>query len=579
MANIKEVEVSETTNFSNRKDRRGKPSREFNAMVESVNSFSVQTNISTKEWNETISTRSLTERAYTHPGVAGRLLSSKRRIPAVSQTITKINSIRPNSFFFPKMIEQSSFEERMAGITLFDIEKMPLPLNMEDIKRVTSIFGDLSRRKTASQNLAIQALTAFALESQIENKVPEPLKNLSAKLTDFLDYYTNLTLDMSASTEDTANFVYWLVTKGNPNLPRLLFSYVPASLGISPSSTIKALQQRAEGMHIGADITFRRLLSRSESEIGQAWRRNALPEDLEKHLHYRPDDDKKAEGILEDFYKVKTDEELDHAYSEYDNTSERFAKYFKKILTDVNTADDKRLKFSLPEGNIVSDVTVASQDKRILMFILNFADGRTHLTLEFDQKGSFFGFPYKLAQNNEMVTYAFLKDMMPSFFDMTQKLHPEIERKQSTLILPVPKRIEQPFVAKAAEPYIPRPKEPKPVRARMLSPIAILMREKPMPLGQATQREHIVITSRKKIEEALGRHPRPKDVDRIMQEIKDFEFGRVQAVPIKSSDGSAVRLRVGNLRVILNKLDGQGYSLNSIGDREYAYGKFDRYKD
>jgi len=513
--------------------------------------------------------KTFAEVVYSRPAYINNFLLARKRGSEIKSTRDPSGKARYGWHTEGGPDDTDIFNEKVSGLTLSEIEKMPIPLASHDIKRVTKIFSNRQDKYDILRRLLVFASQNALSEGQV---VPVQLKPLYNVTTDLLNYYRDQLFNMHATVDQDSGLAFWLGMRGLPYLPQALGSYIPASIGITPSSTLKALEQKCEAM--GSSLLAQQFKKKvvhriMAKETADSYRRNVLPQDLEQYVHYSPEKDERAKAILEASQPDFSDDDSLQFQQESRRIRSSLAPYFGTLLNDVNKSLGKRLVFQ-PQNEVIHNVTVTSQDRRVLILVLHFSDGQTHLTVEMDRRGGIYGFPPDLAINNLALLYKTFNDIAQPILDYTVKAHPEVGRKQQKYTPPVREdNTVSPVLTRQTrlENYVPIPRPRTGIR-QIAQNILANVGDKPLPSREAETRQHIVIYSRKKIEEAMGRHPNPKDVDLVMREIKDFEFGRSSAKLLKWSGGERHELRAGRWRVILNHRDRNFYRLETVGDRK-----------
>lgn len=482
-----------------------------------------------------------------------------------------------------------------VGTSFFDIEQMLLirsnsnnqsqwSLQTEDIRRINRMFR-AGESPVMFQAMIYLATQEFARPEQ-KNLVSPVLHPLRDRLVAFFDYYKDLMFNFDMGVKDEFSFCETLAYT-RPGLPLALGVYMPARLGITPSSAIKLFQTRAE---LSLSPFFWRssgVLEAMEMGAEEAHREKNLPANLERYQHYDEKMDNEVLKQLSRFYGQNklTEAELEALYNNSDNLIDKFIDlYFKDLYSDVMRSPHRQLNFKMPEGHVISNITLSCQNRQTLILILHLADGITHLTLEIGQGNKFYGMPAKLVTDHEHFIKAIFSDVLPPILEEARKKHPNREplrisdyRKVEQSEVQITGIDQQLSLDEAVRLPVPKRKHHEP--SKILTPLAqYLAGPKPVNATELPESKYHVICSRSSIIEKLGGHPRPKDVDKIMRHIRMFELGQAQPKMIDWSGGKRLIDRVGDFRIVYNSLGGKNCALEAIGDREYIYTHYGDFK-
>lgn len=457
------------------------------------------------------------------------------------------------------------FSYKVRGTSLLDIEKMEFAnhLSLADIQKINQIFLKETiidpRRFLKKDHQMIgeirQSILYFTTQpyARPEEKIriPHVLRPLHQRFTDYFDYYTSLMIDSSLPLADELSFIKAL-GKGVPWLPQSLGCYIPARLGITPSSALKLYEQHFG--YIPKFLSEKVLLRWLRQETSKAFRLNAFPADLERFQHRDEQADQIVESLLRVTYGGISGESQQSAEAEVENGLKELQFYNPDLLSTIHDSKGKRLVIDLPEHPLLSTLTLTSQNKSTLVCVLGFKDRDTHLTVEvgsnIDKENLLvYGFPPKLAtENPHMQSVIFLSVLKPILAEAAR-------RNTKKEVLPLP----PPFVPAVWQqaPYIPQPKE-KTVRPHLtiLTPIAEVLSQKQTlpPRPEISKRQYFVQHSQAMIIDHLGKKVPERIVDQIMSDIKDFEFGRSgKTKQFHQEIGGFVQIRSGNYRILLSR--------------------------
>lgn len=474
------------------------------------------------------------------------------------------------------------------GTSLKDIEQMNLNphLSSDDIWRINRIFtsswsfkdyilGTMLRRSrpipaTGYDSAVRESILYFVTQpvARPEGKIniPDELKPLRDRLTDYFEYYKDLLLDFDLTLE-AEKYLLNAFQRMNPLLPQFLGYYIVASSGVTPSSAIKLFQTRAEAANLYRFIWNRSGLYNLEAAAKDSYRTNRLPPDLARFQHLDTQMDEKASRLLTGYYQTQrlSKEDIVEAFDSADQSLDKLTNlYWKAIDEDIARAPQKRLKLTFPDNHIIAGLTLTCQNKQTLICILHLQDGQTYLTLEIDKNQKYYGLPSKLALDDRGFDSLILKDVFNQLLVQVQLRHPEVEKNYQKSPLIVSPSIFQP-----APDFHPAKAGPKMPTSRKATILRIFNQEPVPPKRQEFGRR--VIYSRIAVVDVLKGHPSKEIVDSVIDAMEEYQRGERQAKMIKWSGGKRLVLLVGNLRIILNPLGGGRSAFEYVADREEVY--------
>ena len=465
------------------------------------------------------------------------------------------------------------FATNIKGTSLGEIEEMPQPLSIDDIqrinrmlRRVVPLFKEHYEHNNLRTSMIVFATQKFARpEEKIE--IPHQLQPLFRRLTDYFDYYTKFMTDFSL--DEIEEGAMW-VTLGwtRPWLPNSIGRYLPARMGITPSSAIKLYKEKTlrSPLHL-LSIAWSSLLPTLEGSSKEAFRKDGLPADLQKNQLYDPEMDKKAERVLRNHYP-KDASFQDHQRRE--DLLKEFLKYHPVLIRDVEKAASRRLTIIPSEPRIFSSLTLASQYPQTLICIMQLPENN-HLTVEINRDGDLFGIPAKVNVENPHLVDLLLADILDPILDEVKSRYPIREPVKLATY-----RSTQPILPPLEIPrldYQPRPesKEKRSKIPRVLTPIAqYLAQPRPPTLSEIHIPKLYVQYSQDLVTAYLGNKVPERIIKQIMTTLRNFEYGRI---PIKKLEdaGDLWDLRSGSYRIILKHDQGLNYQIEAIASRQGVF--------
>lgn len=366
-----------------------------------------------------------------------------------------------------------------------------------------------------------------------------------------------------------------------PWLPQALGAYIPARLGITPSSAIKLYQHLEERAPVFDKFTNRDSVRFLTHESQHAIRENNLPEVLDKYQHYDPQMDQAAEKQLTQHYQLGVNPE-DYA-KVHESTVTRLDKlglYRAAIYSSATRSRERHLtgggysEVPLADNPLLSNIIVTSQYRDTLMLILKLHDDQTHLLLEVDKQNNLYGLPPKLAYRRPYTEDLLLNDILDPILAKLQRVFPHVEKpnplKEAIIVSYPPSTVNK---SEKSEPYekilVVPTKEDKPetLKRRVLSPISKYLEGHQPPAPQKEERQRIVHHTIEDVADRLGRNESDKIVRKVMRGITEFEYGHGVYQKLERHNG-LYEVKSGAYRIILEQVDGKLYSLKDIVPRK-----------
>lgn len=500
-------------------------------------------------------------------------LNQARKLPVDSELIEGVSAVE-------------MYSRPVRGTSLFDIERMTLPLSEENIRKIsrTMRYHPWIARVGNFERVAISA--ALILPSQVlarsqfldkakDRPCPPSLKNLHERMMAYLDYYAYFLTNPNVSTEQMINYTFSASWIGG-HMFQTLGLYIPARLGLTPSSSIKMFEAKTEQLPFGIKKKVFNYLVR---EVRDAFRPDALPDHLNKYQHYDRETDQQAAGQLLHYYSNTV---MTPAESDLEQLFSRLGLYRKRLLSDIK-ASKKELRIPLPEHPAIGEVLVTSQYPQTLMFILFMRKDNSHVTLEVNGSDRMYGVPVNLTREYPHIADVIAVDIISKILKEAKQRHPDVEPRLSLKVVSAPKvvptatakpspKVLPPDVLEADLDEIKEELKGERKKRKMLGMASLVPQfapqpELPKPIERLTRFK--VHHTRTEIAEQLGKVPK-QDVDRIIEAVAKFEYGDKKVSPLRE-DNNLFRLRVGDYRVVLRILEDGTFSVDRVGNRREIY--------
>lgn len=498
-----------------------------------------------------------------------------------------------NHSFLGDLQRQDLFSLKLGGfwnpntISLLDIERLAKKLTHDDLMLINSIFHQPWIFKVGEREaFVLKNVSYLAIQAALdrwhnrESKVPYSLKPLAENVCAYFDYLVENLLDFSNTNKSDVrlmrNFIFPSI------LPEALAIYLVARLGITPASATKICLARA----INSDIPnfgWQALIERMERQFRESYKQDGLPRHLQKYQHYLPDIDERVALLLKGFYE--TDGLTSEGKLDGSDSAERLLKNLNVFSKSVNrrilSSPQRSVELDMPEGHVVSSLTVTQQNRQTLVVILHF-DKETHLTLEINHgdknMSGVYGMPPELSVEVPFVSDLLVCDVLERILsddlagarkhDITQ-----IERVARQVWLVPAEIVSEPRPVHHLEPKRRNWSKADKVLTPIRSFVSQFQRvELPEMKNRPVGRQNRVVHSKQQILDLLGKRVPEKDIRWIEGVIRRFEYGQVKIERLAYPPGY-FKLRAGDYRIILRGFGKGRFELSRIADREEVYDK------
>lgn len=431
------------------------------------------------------------------------------------------------------------------GISLLDIERLPKEdeESLGNIQAVNRLFTKplLPRigRPNPNYERAIQhsALFLATMEfAQPTRKVPIPddLRPLQQQLTNYFDHHTRVLMEEDP-VRTWRQFQSLTDIVRSPALLYALGCYVPARLGLTPTSAAEVYKKRVLSSQIPS-LMWGRILKALMYESSEAWRPQSLPSELHPFIEYSEEAQKKAESSLKsavDQGRLTPPPEVSYI--------EAISPHFYQIQTEISRSPLRRLTVTPENDGVFDEIWVTSHNRRNLLMIAFLADSDSYLNLEigqnpFTEQYQMYGIPARLDLDNPGLDEALAQQVIPILLDKVMR------RRQP--------RAVRGFGGLA------RWRESKKVTDDVIAQVD---------MGE-DERIRTVLYSEKEIRDLYKRSPESV-IQSILKGIQGFERGEKQIKPYTDIPGLG-RVRIGDQRLVLEDLGNSVYDLVYVGNKK-----------
>ncbi len=469
----------------------------------------------------------------------------------------------------------------VKGISLAEIEKMPTPLSLDDIRRINRFFHRnkltdlfLSNQANMAQNIAVRLPIVPLANPEI--KLPYTLKNLNNALTDYFDYFT-VFLNYPNAVDDTQlSIVISAILDSGFSLFQGLGVFMPARLGITPASMLRLFEEQSLYSPAGFAFAWNMVRKRMEPLVKSAYRKDGLPPKCSQWQHYDERTEKKVSQYLLKHVQQETNSDgLD------ENRGDGLLADMNRSISTLRKAaletKDKFVRIPL-EHPLFEAITLAPQFHYKQSFIIagDLRGEPLSLVLEVNGDDRLHGIPVDLLKENPHSGGIFIRDLFPPVLDLAYQINPRLKPQQSTIVLkPAAAEVTRPPSEEeiAAAPEINMElKQPKAPKRRTFGIFPQPQVLPPRPSLTEPQLRFRVSHTRSQVIELMGERVPDKTINRVMTAIHRFELGYINKAKILEISHKFTRLKTSDdLRILLRKNDNGQYTVYDILNRNIAY--------
>lgn len=228
----------------------------------------------------------------------------------------------------------------------------------------------------------------------------------------YFDYYVSRITDFSEDQLDINSLIYSIISHGN--LYPGVGMYVPARLGISPSSAMKLFKRK---FHLAGilNVPLKKFLYNLNLNCRTAIPTNGLiPPEYIKYLVYDEQMDMDASEILTRHYSSSLSKPEDGELQDHEDavsTKEQFVKQYVKGGQCRFPKKNSSIDFPVTDNHCIDNVIFTQQYRHSFTFIIRLQND-LHLTLEMDSLGRIYGIPPKLQKSYPQIEDYLVKDIL-----------------------------------------------------------------------------------------------------------------------------------------------------------------------
>lgn len=451
------------------------------------------------------------------------------------------------------------------GVSLADIEKLPRPLNNEGIATVNNFFCiSLINRLTPIQLLAQEIGRLLPTEIAVvddDGKIPFSVRPLADRLRDYFDYWTGFITTDYLEPEQEDQFIQSGLWVGYGSHFLALGGYIPARLGITPSSAVNLFLRREQ-------VSEHRGIMQDISDIMIASARHAYSKQdsnspFSRYMEYDPENDKRVAEILlkhyQDLRPVGNQRLID-----------QLAPYQRSIRRDFGASSTKMIPLDCAPDFYGDKIMIFGRAGGGLVSTVLMRDGKSHLSLEFGSGDHIYGIPAEVFKHMPHADQMIQEDVVGAMLVGLHKKYPNVVSAPAE---PRPVNVRMPVAMTELPPEKIKPLPKTSTRKeRLAGRLGLSAAAQPTVAEPVVQRPRscVIMVDPVDVRKQMGKKVSDKELLRVMNGFKRVEYGYAPLEPIEHAAGS-YKFRVGGRRVIVRALGNNDYEFQSVGSRGQIY--------
>lgn len=461
------------------------------------------------------------------------------------------------------------------GVSIGSIADMSSPLSGEDIRKINDLFYvGLFRRPNEVQKHNTAILSNFTVQSQLPGahaQVSPRTQRLKENLTSYFDYWAEVFTNSANLAEGGYLHMDFLRMMFSQHLLYTTIAYIPARLGVSPSSAMELFEEFAEMSNFTARRTLKKGVRKYTTQIlGQSYIPSKVPEDILPFILPNSQNSESVSSFLEK--EIAIPEGENEQFEAYNSRNRAIKQLNTQVLPSVlrSLTKGKEVVNLVPqESDYITKIQIAQQYSKAAIIVLHLKNG-SHLTLDFTKNNRVYGFPHRVRQQNPSIEDQVILDVVDS---ITGELRRQREHARQTETHDSDNQTE--VIKPVYQPYSPQELRRKKIKTRSEQD-----QQQPEPLTEITNepvqqaRVNFVAYDEGLIKKELGGKASAKTVRQVSNALYRFGYGEKSAKLLEfDPTHNTIRLRAGNFRIVLRRIDESQFEIIKIGDRKDVYSK------
>ncbi len=438
------------------------------------------------------------------------------------------------------------FQAKRINIALSEFESFRNPLAKKQIQSVDKVFKPdflffHDKDKARLATLVTAMATRASLDTWHEGKyhMPVGLRTLRNALFGYFDSY------MASFYLEGSDAIH-----ASKSLLSALACYIPARLGITPSSAMKLYLAREKEWSTG-------LAGQMQKETAEAYVVKSLPDEVQGVYQPSPKADEAAGLVIRRYYAGKGNEDREVALTESSNNLSQLLTCHESLTEDLMKSSHRLVRIDLAEGLPFSRLVMTSQNELTLMFVLQ--GENASLLLEIDKKGRIFGISPKLAVQQPHLKALLAADILPGVMDYVKERYPEIFRPGVKIVKP---KIDEPQITEVKLAVVRCSNKRRNSEPVQISQVEVSAPEAPV---EAESKFTIVNLDEEEIRKRVKRISNTS-CKHLMNALRGFEkgIGDSEIITSAGSDNWVVRAKKAQYRVKLIRMGGNMFMIDEI---------------
>lgn len=533
-----------------------------------------------------------------------------RSYSTVAAEITKAETIQQRAarggvdvrYQLHPTIPQDFFSRKIGRLSLDDIAKMPSVQSKDNLIDIFNFWWAINLQQLHKkdsrrlQSLLTALITQPLTHPEINFPIHARLLRIRSRFLPSFEYFKDFMLNFSSDE------------KVDSNMTTLSMDFVPIGLiycyetsGLALSSIQKLAIQRRRQLNFGGFLLrpvqnfHSKIAVRALQYVREAKQINSLWD----YLTYEPKIDKLAGQIIENHYQFKNGDGGKLA-NEYDLSHELNDKWQVFRVELFGKIRQKPIDIKLSDQPIFDSIRLLARTRESTHVVIFFKKPGVYLTLDIDSAGRLFGLPPDLAVRFPHATTIILNQVLKTLLPALEERFPQIAgffQRQKTSLATLPEislqQLESPITIRVQQdglisktPEAGKKQPEKPLKRKALRRVGLLT-EQPVTLALEVQAEvsqiepvRLVNYTEDFVRTAAGKRIASADLARIMNTIRRFEFGNIDAEALQTpqfrmtGQGAVLlKLHTGKWRVILQHHGKNVYSVLAVSKRDQVYKK------
>ncbi len=461
---------------------------------------------------------------------------------------------------------EDAYGRKIRELSLFEIENLPIPLELNSIRRLYKYFRNNFFTPSKLGKLGLQLVTeTYAVENilhpHLASKYPN-LRPLKDRINAFFDYYADFLLSAPYSNTQSDLFLSNLFWTGGEFI-RTVACYTSVRAGLSASSTQRLFDEKSEisGHRMLWDI----IKTHVKDTTKFIHRPGVLPAGFTEAISYNLG----LDNQIINFFLTTRDQLTNPLTPNSLDTLSQIIKNRRFLRTEILKHPDQSLRFESSSPLVRNFELAVYPDKstaykNTLLVKLNLASGDP-LLIEANDQSRVFGLPgilvHELPSLADQLIHTIIRPPIMGLINSSKPV--QIDTKSSNPSLKIP--LSTPIIDQKDEPVQPKVK----TRPNFLSGI-ITQPEVPLKVETQKPKKLLVEYDLARLVRLAGKKVSREEISRFQQALYRLEIGEKEVEALTDLDDH-FKLRVGDWRIILRRSNPNTFIPIDISTRDQTY--------